>query len=124
MREFPQGVMMAEVSVKKENPKYTIVKMSGEFDSSKVADTARTYQELIASGVARILIDLNDSKTNLNSLMSSREDLITLLARFEKVAILVPNADLAFKIKAASSHNNQRVKISYDPNEAHNWLEA
>ena len=115
---------MAQVNLNKENPKYTVVKMSGEFDSSMVSETAKTYQQLLATGINRILIDLNESKTNLNSLMSSREDLITLLGRFEKVAILVPNADLAFKIKAASSHTNQRVKISYDPNEAHIWLEA
>lgn len=113
-----------DITIQRNNPKYAKVGISGSLDSTSVADTAKTYKQLAEQGVKRVLIELSGSEAGLGALVGHKDDLIKSLAPFEKIAIHVPTAEAAFKIKTISSHDESRVKICYETKDAIAWVSA
>ena len=113
----------AKIEVFNQEKTHALVKMSGSFDPATVAETAKTYEDLLRAGTKRVLIDLTGSTSDLHALMSSRQELVAGLSHFERVSVLVADSGVAFGVKAVASHDSDsRVKFTYKPEDALAWV--
>jgi len=113
---------MSKIQVESSPKGWSTVHLTGDFSVEDVAQTADVYEDLYRRGIRRVMIDARKTHTDYKNLFNFQQKLHQALGKFDKIALLVENAENAFSLKTLAM-NNSKAHVTYSLEEAITWLQ-
>jgi hypothetical protein len=113
---------MSTVSVESSATGWSTVHLTGDLSVEDVAQTADIYEALYRNGIRRVMIDARKTHTDYKNLLNFQQRFHDALGKFEKIALLVKDAEDAFSLKTLAM-NNPKAHVTYSLEEATIWLQ-